>query len=83
MPRSAPPPAWVIDRRRVIGDQIRAARLHRDLTQERVALTIGMDRATYNRIEQGHASPLLDSLIRIADAIGVPLSQLVADDAGE
>ncbi|MEU5974968.1 helix-turn-helix transcriptional regulator [Streptomyces sp. NPDC047315] len=77
MPRSTPPPAWVIDRRRAIGDQIRAARLHRDLTQERVALTTGMDRATYNRIEQGHSSALLDSLILIADAIGVPLEDLV------
>ncbi len=36
-----------------------------------------MDRATYNRIEQGHSAALLDSLILIADAIGVPLSDLV------
>ncbi|MFK8911293.1 helix-turn-helix domain-containing protein [Streptomyces sp. YS-3] len=55
-----------------------AARLHRELTQEQVAIRTGIDRATYNRIEQGHASPLLDSLILIADAIGVPLTGLVA-----
>lgn len=36
-----------------------------------------MDRATYNRIEQGHSSPLLDSLILIADAIGAELAELV------
>ncbi|WP_308295912.1 helix-turn-helix transcriptional regulator [Streptomyces sp. ISL-96] len=36
-----------------------------------------MDVATCSRIEQGHSSPLLDTLIRIADAIGVPLSDLV------
>jgi transcriptional regulator with XRE-family HTH domain len=36
-----------------------------------------MDRATYNRIEQGHASPMLDSLLLIADAIGVDLADLV------
>ena len=30
----------------------------------------GIDIATYSRIEQGHASPLADTLIRIADAIG-------------
>jgi len=36
-----------------------------------------MDRQTINRIEQGHASPLLDNLIRIADALGVPLADLV------
>ncbi|WP_442818737.1 helix-turn-helix domain-containing protein [Streptomyces sp. NBC_01320] len=38
-----------------------------------------MDRATYNRIEQGHSAPLLDSLILIADALGVPLADLVRE----
>ncbi|MEV6046018.1 helix-turn-helix domain-containing protein [Streptomyces xanthochromogenes] len=77
MPRSAPPPDWVLTRRRAVGDRIRDARLHADLTQEQVSNRTGIDRATYNRIEQGHNSPLLDSLIRIADAIGVPLADLV------
>lgn len=36
-----------------------------------------MDRQAINRIEQGHASPLLDNLIRIADALEVPLADLV------
>ncbi|MFC8272375.1 helix-turn-helix domain-containing protein [Streptomyces sp. NPDC057271] len=36
-----------------------------------------MDRAGYNRIEQGHAAATLDTLLRIADAIGVPLAHLV------
>ncbi|MCP3821956.1 helix-turn-helix domain-containing protein [Streptomyces sp. A3M-1-3] len=35
-----------------------------------------MDRATYNRIEQGHSGGL-DSLIMIADATGVSLADLV------
>jgi transcriptional regulator with XRE-family HTH domain len=60
-----------------VGDRIRAARLRANLTQQQVGERTGIDRATYNRIEQGHASPLLDSLIRIADAIGVPLADLV------
>ncbi|MGV9655083.1 helix-turn-helix domain-containing protein [Streptomyces sp. NPDC003554] len=37
----------------------------------------GVDLASYSRIEQGHASPKLDTLIRIADAIGVDLAELV------
>lgn len=80
MPRSVPPPAWVITRRRAIGDRIRAARLNAGYTQEQVALRVPMDRATYNRIEQGHAAALIDSLILIADVIGVPLSDLVRED---
>ena len=67
----------VLARRRAIGDRIRAVRLHANLTQEQVSLRSGIGLASYNRIEQGHASPMLDSLIRIADAIGVPLSDLV------
>ncbi|AZM93333.1 XRE family transcriptional regulator [Streptomyces sp. W1SF4] len=73
-------PESVLARRRRIGEQIRAARLERNLTQERVAERAnGMDRATYVNIERGKSSPLLDSLILIADAIGVPLSYLVRD----
>lgn len=77
MPRSTPPPDWVLDRRRQIGDQIRAARLHANLTQETVAHSIPMERPNYNRIEQGHASATLDTLLLIADAIGIPLADLV------
>ncbi|MCY0956211.1 helix-turn-helix domain-containing protein [Streptomyces sp. H27-H5] len=79
MSRAAPVPAHVIARRQRIGEQTREARLFRGLTQEAVALRAGMDRATYVRIEQGQSSPLLDSLILIADAIGVPLSVLVRE----
>jgi transcriptional regulator with XRE-family HTH domain len=74
---SAPPPDWVLDRRRAIGDQIRAARREARLSQEKLAELAGMDRQAINRIEQGHQSPLVDNLIRIADALGVPLADLV------
>ncbi|WP_200302530.1 helix-turn-helix domain-containing protein, partial [Streptomyces adelaidensis] len=66
---SAPPPAWVLDRRRVIGDQIRAARREVRLSQEKLAELAGMERQAINRIEQGHQSALLDNMIRIADAL--------------
>lgn len=79
MPRSVPPPDWVITRRRAIGDNIRAARTTAKLTQQQVAERIDMDRATYNRVEQGHSAFLIDSLIRIADALGVPLADLVRE----
>ncbi|MFF4246205.1 helix-turn-helix domain-containing protein [Streptomyces sp. NPDC001822] len=71
------PRARVLARRRAVGERIRAVRLHASLTQEQVSLRSGIGLASYNRIEQGHASPMLDSLIRIADAIGVDLADLV------
>ncbi|MEU9134571.1 helix-turn-helix transcriptional regulator [Streptomyces sp. NPDC048404] len=61
-----------------MGDQIRRVREHHNLTQLEVCTRSGIDVASYSRIEQGHASPLLDTLIRIADAIGVDLAELVS-----
>lgn len=77
MPRPTPPDARVLARRRAVGEQIRHVREHHNLTQQAVCSRSGIDVATYSRIEQGHASPKLDTLIRIADAIGVDLAELV------
>lgn len=77
MPSASPPPDWVLQRRREVGERIRAARLHASLTQERVALAAEIDRPSVVRIEQGQQSPTLDTLIRLARVIGVPLSELV------
>ncbi|MFD7861890.1 helix-turn-helix domain-containing protein [Streptomyces sp. NPDC059783] len=74
-----PLPDWVPARRRIIGDHIRAARVAAHLTQEEVAGRCGLDRKTVNRIEQAAHSPLLDHLLLIADAIGVPLADLVRE----
>lgn len=76
MPSDLPPdrtPAL----RRVIGEHIREARLHANLTQETLALRIGIDRSSIVEIEQGQRNMTINTFIRIADAIGVPLAQLV------
>lgn len=77
MPRPTPPDARVLARRREVGDQIRRVREHHNLTQLDVCGRSGLDVASYSRIEQGHSSPKLDTLIRIADAMGVLLADLV------
>ncbi|MFD8710419.1 helix-turn-helix domain-containing protein [Streptomyces anulatus] len=74
-----PLPDWVPVRRRAIGDNVRAARTAAGLTQEGLAGRAGLDRKTVNRLEQGVNSPLLDHLLVIADALGVPLSDLVRE----
>ncbi|MFF2651451.1 helix-turn-helix transcriptional regulator [Streptomyces sp. NPDC058045] len=73
----APPQPWILTARRAIGNRIRAVRLHRCLTQERLAELAGLDRQTINRIEQGHAAASIDNLLRIARALDVPLRDLV------
>ncbi|MGQ5576786.1 helix-turn-helix domain-containing protein [Streptomyces sp. ECR3.8] len=73
----APPPDWIIQRRRLVGDRIRAARTRAGLTQEMLAELAGLDRQAINRIEQAHSSPKLDNLFRIADALRIELADLV------
>lgn len=76
-PSLDPVPQHVIERRRRIGKRIRDARLHADLTQERLGELTDMHRNTIVNIELGLYSPRLDSLLLIADAVRVPLSELV------
>jgi transcriptional regulator with XRE-family HTH domain len=74
---SDPLPDWVLTRRRAIGDAVRAARGTRKLSQEKLGELTGLDRKTINRIEQGSHATLIDHLLLIADALGVPPSELV------
>ncbi|MBB4781276.1 helix-turn-helix domain-containing protein [Streptomyces rapamycinicus] len=73
----APPPDWILARRRAVGDRIRELWTWRNLTQEKLAEKCDMDRQSVNRIEQGHQAPGLDTLIRIGEALSVPLADLV------
>lgn len=76
-PNSAPLPHWVLARRRRIGEQIRAARRQANLTQQAIGERTGIDRSVVIAIEHGRSAPSLDTLLLIADAIGVPLADLV------
>ncbi|MGW0795884.1 helix-turn-helix domain-containing protein [Streptomyces sp. NPDC002692] len=76
---SLPEPEWSVLRRRVIGERIRTARLHRRLTQEQLANLLGIDRRSIHRYETARRDPALSMLVRIADALDVPLAVLVSD----
>jgi transcriptional regulator with XRE-family HTH domain len=64
--------AW----RRVIGDRIRDERLRQNQTQEALYLAAGIARYTLQRAEAG-ADVQVSTLQRIAQALDVPLSDLV------
>ncbi|MEV5941308.1 helix-turn-helix transcriptional regulator [Streptomyces sp. NPDC051994] len=72
-----PRPTWVLTCRRAIGNRIRAGRLDAQLTQMALAERVGVDHKTIHRIEYAQSDPSLGLLLRIADAIGVPLADLV------
>ncbi|WTW96620.1 helix-turn-helix domain-containing protein [Streptomycetaceae bacterium NBC_01309] len=73
-------PQWVIDRRLLIGKKIRDARLRGNLTQMRLAEMVGVEHRTIHRIEYGTSDPSLSVLLLIADAVRVPLPDLISAD---
>lgn len=52
--------------RMTVARNIKRLRVRAGMSQERLARRAGIDRKTVNRIENGHFSPSLDTLARIA-----------------
>ncbi|PYE21208.1 helix-turn-helix domain-containing protein [Paraburkholderia silvatlantica] len=69
---------------KAIGKEIRARRKLKKLTQAGLALRAEVHPNTISLIERAQTIAGLDALIDIADALGVPLSQLIkaAEDRG-
>ncbi len=76
-------PERVLARRRAIGLRVRAAREGASLTLEAVWLRSGIRTTTISDIEQGHRAAMIDTVIKIADAIGVPLENFFREEGGE
>jgi transcriptional regulator with XRE-family HTH domain len=70
-------PDWVRERRRELGASIRRRRLHANYTQEAFAERSTIERRTLQRIESGTSDPPFGSLLLIAEALGVPVDELV------
>jgi len=63
-----------------IADKIKKHRTVKGLSQKEIALEVGIDQAQYSRIESGKVEPTLSSLEKIADALGVRLTELFDDN---
>jgi transcriptional regulator with XRE-family HTH domain len=70
-------PDWITAERRDIGARIRQLRRQAQLTQDEVVRRSGVDRRTLQRIEAGTTDTRLSRLQGIAQAIGVPLADLM------
>ena len=57
-----------------VGERLRRLRKERELTQDGLAKAVGISRIQMNRIESGLSRPGLDTLMRLADVLGVSLS---------
>lgn len=61
---------------RDLGLRIRELRQQAGLTQEGAAERLGMLTPNYARIEQGRSNVTVDTLVRIANALDVPLVEM-------
>lgn len=68
-----PAPLWV-----ALGDTIRTYRTERGYSQEAFADAIGVHRTYMSRVERGITNVTLANLERIADGLGVAVSDLFA-----
>jgi len=66
-----------------IGRLIKQARTSRGMTAARLAADSGLSKGFISQIENGRANPSLDTLPRIARALGLPLAALLAGGTRE
>jgi len=60
-----------------LGAAIRSMRTERGLPQEAFAIRAGMDRSYYGAIERGEFNVSLDTITKIANALGVSAAALL------
>jgi transcriptional regulator with XRE-family HTH domain len=65
--------------RRLLGEAIRAKRKKRRLSQERLAEKADLSTVFISRVERGKESPSVDSLVKIARALGVRARDLLRE----
>jgi len=60
-----------------LGNNVRQLREARGMTQEQMARISGVPRPTWANLESGAANPTLSVLIKVANALQVPLEELI------
>lgn len=66
--------------RKQVGERIRSIRVAQGRTQEELALTSGVTRNLLIDVEHGRRGLLYERLYDIAEALHVPIAELLAED---
>lgn len=61
----------------LIAGRIKKARLDMQISQQQLADIVGMERPNISRLESGAHSPTIQTLVRVADALELKVSDLV------
>lgn len=70
--------AMTIDTRKALGSRIRQLRKANNLSQQKLALMVNVERSYLAKLEQGIRNPTIDCLEKIAGGLDVTLSELLA-----
>lgn len=62
-----------------INDKIRLTRLSKGYSQEFVAISLGIDTATYGRLERCQIKITVDRLFKICEILNIPMEKLISD----
>ena len=60
-----------------MGRRINSIRTSRHMTQQELANTAGLDRTYISMVEHGKQNLTIGAVLRIADALGVPIGHLI------
>lgn len=78
--RRNPYPDWIPPRQRALGHRIAALREDAGLSQDQLAERAGIDRRSIQRYENAVRAPRVTDLWLIAAALGVPVTELLAEE---
>ncbi|MEY9837114.1 helix-turn-helix domain-containing protein [Streptacidiphilus sp. EB103A] len=76
---SADLPDWALAQRRAVGDRIRQLRVERDIAQDALSVGVGLGKDAVFRAENASNALTLDTLLLIANGLGVAPSVLFDD----
>lgn len=66
-----------------LGERIRATRQAAGLSQEKLAERLGLTRQAVTKWETGQSAPSTENLLHLAEVLGVPVTDLLGEDARE
>ena len=67
--------------KKAFGNALREVRKRRGLSQLDVSTASDLDRAYLSELERGLKNPSLETIFRLADAMGVPATELIKKTA--
>ena len=70
-----------MDARKIVGWNLRRLRVEHGLSQERLALAAGIDRAYVGRVERGSENVTIATLELMAKALAAPIAALFIEPA--